>query len=218
MRRLLASLVLIGASTIGALGQATTHACSFPVSFDAWGTSDVIIGGRIIDSEPLPDDTPGFRVTMEIDRTFKGAAPGETFEFVDYLTSCGVLLGEESIGQYAILGFDNEEDPPVAFLGRSFFLGDEPAGEMFENAVDQLSPVPTNGPAVRGANGIVIEGGGTPAMIASKFADQTDRPVRALWAAIDGEWQFFLPSQPEIDGGLFFFPTERAVAAIAVLG
>lgn len=221
MRRRLAALTLLGAMIAGASGPAPAHACSLTPDFDAWGTSGFIVSGRIVKIEPpRPGEAvPGTRVHMAVDRTFKGTAPAATFEFVDPLTSCGLLLGGEAVGTYLIIGLaPGEGGQPEAFSGRVFYTGPNPEGDDYGHALARVEPIATNGPVTSGANAIVIEGGGPATFVASKLAGQTGRPVLALWALFDGRWVAFVPAMPRADAGLGFFPFESPVAAVAVLG
>lgn len=219
MRRRLAVLTLLGAMIAGASAPAPAHACSLTPDFDAWGTSDLIVSGRIAGIELPPGGGSAARVRMTVDRTFKGTSPGATLEFLDQPTSCGLLLGGEAVGTYLIIGLaPGEGGEPEAFSGRVFFTGPNPEGDDYGHALARVEPIPTNGPVTSGANAIVIKGGGPAMFVASKLAEQTGRPVLALWALFDGRWAAFVPAMPRAGAGLGFFPFESPVAAVAVLG
>lgn len=79
------------------------------------------------------------------------------------------------------------------------------------------APIVTpNEPYVAGVNAVVLEGGGAPAVAAAAVAADSDMRVDALWMLVAGEWRFYLPAHPAIDGRLGTLPASP-VAAFVVL-
>jgi V8-like Glu-specific endopeptidase len=77
--------------------------------------------------------------------------------------------------------------------------------------------VTPNGAYAAGANAVVVQGSGSAASVASNVATSSGKAVVALWLLAGGQWTFFLPPYPGIDGGLAAFPGPVA-SSIAVLG
>lgn len=145
------------------------YACSVAADFDAVGAAEVIVAGRMVRWEPLErtDDNPftPVRVEMAVDRVFKGDGV-ETIQFVDQSSlmgdganqtwqgmsgACGAF-NEDPAGQYAVLGLSKNEDGTYAASGPLvFFIGAEPAGDAYTQAVSRiagaLGTAPTTGPA-----------------------------------------------------------------------
>ena len=65
-----------------------------------------------------------------------------------------------------------------------------------------------------GINGIVVQGGGSAAEVASVVERDSGLRVEVLWTYVTGNWLFYLPHIPTVDGGLTFFPQIGAAYAI----
>lgn len=74
--------------------------------------------------------------------------------------------------------------------------------------------VTPNSPYVAGLNGVVVQGSGPASAVAARIAADSGYGVQALWARIEGQWRFFLPDAPGIDGGLGSFTGAASVLAV----
>lgn len=82
----------------------------------------------------------------------------------------------------------------------------------FSAAAAAVTP---NSPYANGLNGAVVQGSGSAAAVAQAIADSSGKAVEALWELTSGQWIFYLPAYPGIDGGLNSFP--GPVASIFVV-
>ncbi len=71
-----------------------------------------------------------------------------------------------------------------------------------------------NSPYVAGLNGVVVQGSGPASAVAARIAADSGYGVQALWARIEGQWRFFLPDVPGIDGGLGSFTGAASILAV----
>lgn len=74
--------------------------------------------------------------------------------------------------------------------------------------------VTPNSPYVAGLNGVVVQGSGPASAVAARIAADSGHGVRALWARVEGQWRFFLPDTPGIDGGLGSFAGAASILAV----
>ncbi len=79
-----------------------------------------------------------------------------------------------------------------------------------------VASVTPTGAYVKGANGIVVIGGGAPAAVATKIGADSGRGVEALWMLSAGRWLYFLPAAPGVNGGLSSLPA-TPVSVLVVL-
>jgi hypothetical protein len=156
--RLLAVLCI---AAILAFNVTPAYACSAGPDFNAIAQSDIIVEGRLTDWQALePSGGAGafipVQVSMNVERAFKGDISGQ-LQFVDRSSlidtpsgtnawaggsgACGVFDADPT-GMYAILGLTLGEDG-VYQSNRLlvFFLGSEPSGTGYEQAVARLSGV-----------------------------------------------------------------------------
>jgi hypothetical protein len=140
------------------------YACSVGPDFDPVAEADSIVGGRITAWERLPTEagtpfTP-IRVSLAVDQQFKGAI-GNTIQFTDRASllssasaetwagssgACGAFDSDPT-GQYMVLGLETTpQGDYVASLMLVFFLGPEPAGERYDQALDWLAPLSPTAP------------------------------------------------------------------------
>lgn len=61
--------------------------------------------------------------------------------------------------------------------------------------------VTANGSYNAGANSVVVLGPASAASIATMIAAQSGRTVLALWALVEGQWLYYLPAAPGVNGG-----------------
>jgi hypothetical protein len=160
MRVLVALVVLLGiALVIDAVAARRALACSNP-TYDLAKDADVIVEGRYLSYQvgsphpvtftspkngetvvrgELVTETIGFAVS----RTLKGSINGTTLTIVNEAWiggppsgSCGSAPSDPT-GKYSIAGFLRRDDGTFDFYG-SFFFGDEPGGEAYQQAVERL--------------------------------------------------------------------------------
>ncbi len=74
--------------------------------------------------------------------------------------------------------------------------------------------VTPNSPYVTGLNGVVVQGSGPASAVAARIAADSGYGVRALWARVEGQWRFYLPDVPGIDGGLGSFAGAASILAV----
>ncbi len=90
-------------------------------------------------------------------------------------------------------------------------------------ATPTVAPAPAtlgvtpNSPYAPGANAVVVQGAAPASVVTTRIAAESGRTVLALWLFAGGQWRFFLPQTPTIDGGLAQFAGPLA-SAYAVLG
>ena len=162
------ALLLVG----GATRPPLAHACSVGPDFDPVAASDVIVEGRLLSYEVLPDAPPPnserydftqdpfmpVRVKMAVARVWKGEVGSDIIDIVDYRTfgihpdtgveiwggggSCGAFAGDPT-GRYAILGLHAREDGTYGpSLPLDFLIGEGPDGEGYVSAVERMMSFP----------------------------------------------------------------------------
>ena len=155
---LLSLVILALATQIGTPRHA--YACSTGPDFNPVAKSDVIVEGRFLGYEVLPDTemTRGspyvpVKVEMAVQRVFKGEVVGTTISLVDPVSlsahdedawigasgACGAFDADPT-GRYAIMGLSRNEDgtyrPHRMFW---FFLGDGPDGDVYVRALERIA-------------------------------------------------------------------------------
>ncbi|HWO93923.1 MAG TPA: hypothetical protein VNL92_04095, partial [Dehalococcoidia bacterium] len=86
-----------------------------------------------------------------------------------------------------------------------------PSGLANAGSID----VTPSGPYLPGLNGIVVEGSSSAAAVAHTIEAESGLEVDAIWL-LSGTWRFYLPDQPEIDGGLNEFSGPVAAAFVVL--
>lgn len=194
MRAAIISVILLSVSVGPLLLRAPAAlACSVPPSYDRLGASDVIIEGRITGWSRLPKPSPGggvfenyipILVQIDVAKVHKGTS---TSEFVDTASLydggsgelwaghavCGAFIADPT-GLYVIFGMRLEDDGTYqSDTILSFFEGEGPSGQAYEDAVRLVSPSPTPTPAPSQPVVLPVTGGGADrnvGSIASGFA------------------------------------------------
>jgi hypothetical protein len=161
------------------------YACSAGPDFNPLTESDIIVGGRVRDWQPLHnqvarDQFIPIQVTLDVDQSFKGR-PTDSITFVDVSSRqalstteaiwvggsgpCGAF-DSDPIGKYVILGLTQEQDGTYqTHRLLTFFLGSAPQGHIYEQALARLAafqpaPLPNTGDSPLGSPWI----GSSPAL------------------------------------------------------
>ena len=152
---LVAALFVVSASTTG-VRQAL--ACSVGPDFDPVRDSDIIVEGRVLGYEILPNESGSapipVRVTLDVHRIFKGSVTTNVLAMIDRGSlfpnqsgytwsgsggSCGAFNSDPT-GSYGIMGLSQQEDGTYSTSGPLwFFHGGEPAGSAYEETVARLT-------------------------------------------------------------------------------
>lgn len=120
----------------------------------------------------------------------------------------GSFSGTSVSGDFSVTYSDSTCNESVTWSAQATSGGAPPVGD--------ISIVPT-GSFLAGVNSIVVQGAGSSADVSAVIAADSGREVQSLWLLLNGQWRFFLPSVPAIDGGLQSFAGPLA-SAIVVLG
>lgn len=165
MRRLVLVLASLAVLSLAVHSQANrrAYACSAGPDYDPVAESDVIVEGRFLGWEILADQQPQsiystVEVEMSVERVHKGDVVGNVVSLVDSRSL--VRQGEESYvwsgaggscgafdfdptGKYAVTGLSQREDGTyVPGRLRTFFIGEGPAGEGYEHALERMASFP----------------------------------------------------------------------------
>ncbi len=171
MWRITAVAGLAAVMGIAALSTQTTpvHACSAGPDFDPIAESAIVVGGRLTNWEIASGEAhedlttgsfPDVRVHMSVDQIFKGPSDLEQVSFIDSNSliiavgtdgedvwsgsggGCGAFNADPK-GVYALMGLFRSADGEYSSgLPRTFFLGDEPAGEAYDRALERMASWP----------------------------------------------------------------------------
>jgi hypothetical protein len=154
----------------------TAYACSAGDDFDPIASSEVIVAGRVtswaeLPGIPSPLNVPGkgsgdyrtIGVVIEVDLTLKGEPLKKVTAIDSYMfagsrwvgTSCAIFDADPT-GRYVVLGLWRGEDGYRHLDGlRTFFIGEQPAGEGYERALERLDGLPQIAPPVTGTGGLL---------------------------------------------------------------
>ena len=134
------------------------YACTPDPDFDAIASSDVIVSGWVTGWQERVDipspfnvgeksrDYKSLGVIIEVDRVFKGS-PSPRVQAVDsymiagnrWVGSSCAAFGADPTGQYVILGLRRGEDGSLHPSSlRTFYIGDGPSGEGYDDAMRRL--------------------------------------------------------------------------------
>jgi hypothetical protein len=162
MRILLTLACLLGALSPLLLTTPPAMACSVGVDFDRIAESDIIVEGRLTGWSKLPKPSPGIGlenyvpvlVQIDVAMMHKGDSTGEFVDTASLLVTdsgedwaghatCGAFV-DDPTGLYVIFGLRLHDDGSYhSSTILSFFEGESPSGQAYEDAVRFVSPTPT---------------------------------------------------------------------------
>jgi hypothetical protein len=176
--------------TTNALGPRPAFACSVGPDFDPVATSDVIVEGRFLGFEVLPDAPyprmgafVPVRVDMSVERVYKGEVATDVIPIVDPRTllpprpgreeyawvgasgACGAFDFDPT-GSYAIMGLTERNDGtyetnrPIVF-----FMGDGPGAEGYRWAMERMASFPGAAELPALGSGPLSQGDGRPMIL-----------------------------------------------------
>ncbi|MEX1253974.1 MAG: hypothetical protein WEE64_06510 [Dehalococcoidia bacterium] len=161
----LCAAMLVGITAF-AVSPRRAFACSAGPEYDPVATSDVIVEGRFLGYDVLPDTPPGnnnyltVRVKMDVAHVLKGSVAGDVIALVDPFSlslplsghtkyewigssgACGAF-NEDPTGQYAVMGLSRNDDGTYRpSLLDSFYIGEGPQDPEYQRALQRLRSFP----------------------------------------------------------------------------
>lgn len=180
MWRIVVTLVLVASGLLVGLAppSQTVYGCSDAPDRDSVALSDVVVEGRLLGYEVLPqeveilrDSYVPIRVDMAVTRVIKGTVSTTTIAMVDpgslappsggsseyrWIGSSGTCgaFDFDPTGKHAIMGLSRNDDGTYR-LNRldTFFLGDSPDDPGYRRALERMASLP-------GAQGLPVLGSG----------------------------------------------------------
>ena len=150
-------VVTVGSGALFASFPELAHACSCP-DCDLVRDSEIIVGGRVLSWAPAEpphgfDSSTVVNLAFRTEQVFKGDGPRELVVFEGAIhsqtdgtdrwlgpsSSCG-RIEIDPTGYYFVLGLTSVSDGRFSISGPAvFFMGPEPEGELYSNALAYLS-------------------------------------------------------------------------------
>jgi hypothetical protein len=150
LRYALLLAVLAGAATVAVFPAARhARACTGPGPVENMLYSRVVIEGRVVSVVPngRPErgsfSTTPHDITFRVDRAYKGATAGETIRVLGFLPTPGIptmcpQFPADLAGKYVVIGLNPNDQFPGELVADAWvmpFLGDEPRGKEYDQAV-----------------------------------------------------------------------------------